>query len=337
MSLLFLAIPALVIVAFFAYVIKIWFDYKKVAVQTEGYAKIRGISFLSLAFMALTGVLSLSDKLLNSLLQKIGISALDLSQSPEYKWMLFAAFIVLALAVVFILKKETKAGITRAEIENNAQQTSGEMSGTFHGPVSITNNQDNSSSEKSPVNEKISNHFIDESKRKNKEIDELKEKLANSLSEEEKIHLSTKINQLQTELKNSEQEIKTLKEQLEKYSPDIEIVKKANELFKQKGIDAALAYLESINFDKLLKESKQHAKALLIKAGFYTIKNQHEKANKAFLQSIQLRRSFDNTNSYANFLFHQNKYIESIKQLIDILMSAIGLLTVLFLQINPSS
>ncbi len=267
----------IVILAFFAYSIKLWFDYKKVAVQSKGYAKTRSIYILFLAFTILMGILSLSDKLLNSLLAKIGISFLDLSQLSEYKWMMFAAFIVLAIVMVVIFKKGT--------INKNA-------------------------------NEKISDHLIEESKRKNKEIDVLKQQLANTFSSDERIHLSTKINLLQAELTSSEQEIKTLKEQLEKYSPDIEIVKKANDLLKQKGIDAALAYLESINFKRTLKASQQHAKALLIKAGFYSVKNQHTKADKAFLQSIQLHRSFDNTITYANYLFDQNQFPESIKQLL---------------------
>ena len=309
MSSLFIVL-AVVILAFFAYSIKLWFDYKKVAVQSKGYAKTSGIYFLLLAFMALTGILSLSDKLLNLLLTKIGIPALDLSQHTEYKWMMFAAFIVFAIAVVLILKKQTKA------VVNNAQQASGEMSGTFNGNVKITNIQNNSSNKHPPANEKVSDHLIAESQRKNKEIDRLKEQLENSLSDEERIHLSTKINRLKAELKAYEQEIKILKEQLEKYSLDIQIVKNTNGLLKRDGIDVALDYLESINFKNTLKVSQQHAKALLIKAGFYVVKNQHEKADKAFLQSIQLHRDFDNTTAYANYLLNQNKIIESIKQLL---------------------
>ena len=262
----------IVILAFFAYSIKLWFDYKKVAVQSKGYAKTRGIYFLLLAFMALTGGLSLSDKLLKSLLTEVGISVLDLSQYSDYKKIMFAAFIVFAIVLFVVLKKEL-------------------------------------------LNKNVSDHLIAESKRKNKGIDVLKEELASTFSTDERIHLSAKINQQQAELKTSEQKIKTLKEQLETYSPDIKIIKTANNLLKQKGIDEALAYLESQNFKKTLKESQQHAKALLIKAGFYSVKNQHEKANKAFLQSIQLHRSFDNTSTYANYLYDQNEFIESIKQL----------------------
>ena len=96
-----------VILAFFAYSIKLWFDYKKVAVQSKGYAKTRSIYILFLAFTVLMGILSFSDKLLNLLLTKIGISVLDLSQFSEYQWMMFAAFIVLAIAMVVIFKKGT--------------------------------------------------------------------------------------------------------------------------------------------------------------------------------------------------------------------------------------
>ena len=262
-----------VILVFFALIIMLWFNNKKVAVQSKGSAKTSGIYILYFAFMGLTGVLSLSDKLLNLLLTKIDLSVLDPSQPSAYKGMMFATFIVLAIVMLIILKKAS-------------------------------------------VNENVSDHLIEASQRKNKEIDVLKEKLANTFSEDERIHLSTKINQLQAALKSTEQAIKTLKEQLEKYSPDIEIVKEANNLLKQEGIDKALAYLESQNFKKTLKASQQHAKALLTKAVFYSVKNQYKKANKTFLRSIRLHRSVDNTITYANYLSDQNKIIECIKQLL---------------------
>ena len=191
-----------VILALSAHVITKWLDYRKVAVNAKGYAKTSGMYYLLLAFMALMGTLSLSDKffnsLLNAVLTKVGLPVLDLGQSSEYKWMIFAAFLGLVIAVVLLLKKET------------------------------TKNIDSS--------EKVSKQLVDELQRKNKEIDALKEKLANSPSEEERLHLSNKINQLQSALDIYKQEIKTLKEQLEKYSPDNKIVKKANEILKSQGI-----------------------------------------------------------------------------------------------------
>ena len=104
-----ISLAVLVGLAVFVYIIRLWFNYKKVAVKTKGYPITTGITFLFLAFMALTGILSLSDKLLNSLLTKIGIINLDISQSSEYRWMLITVFIILSLSVILILRKSTQS------------------------------------------------------------------------------------------------------------------------------------------------------------------------------------------------------------------------------------
>ncbi len=299
MNIGWIIVAVLIGMAFFAYIIKLWLEYKKVAVKTKGYPTTTGITFLFLAFLALTGILSLSDKLLNSLLLNIGIKYLDPNQSSDYKWMLFAAFIILSISVILILKNRTKS-----VNKNTVKQGVGSLA-TDNGDISLT--QHFHASNENSEHQKVTSHLVDENKRKNAEIDELKEKLKKSLSEEEKIHLSNKINQLEEEVKKSEKEKQELEERLEEYSQDVEIVSKANELYKHNGIDEALNYLEGINFDNVLKNSIEHAKALLIKADIYTIKNEHQKADDAYVKSIKFNRNFDNVITYSNYLRPQHK------------------------------
>ena len=310
MNLSYFAVLILVL-AFSAYVITKWLEYRKVAVNAPGYAKTTGIYFLLFAFIALTGILSLSDKLFNTLLNavltKVGLPVLELGQSSEFKWMLFAAFFGLVIAVVMLLKEgKGKAVVYNNKVSDNVVDGDVNITNITHPPIGykgvllitlivtvaiffIVKNQQNTSTDT-----KLNKYFIAELQRKNKEIDDLKEQLKNSHSEEEKLHISNKIKRLKS---------------------DLDSYKEVKGIFKSQGSDKALAYLETIDFDNTLKLAQQHAKALLIKARFYRLRNQHQKAEKAFSQSLKLQRGFDNTISYAIYLSNQNKFPESIQQL----------------------
>ncbi len=292
------------------YIVKLWFDYKKVAVNAKGYPKTVGMMYLLIAFMTFTGVLSLSDKLLNWLFSQLGVNLIDAEKLADNKLILFSAFVVLAIATVFILKKSTKTAKENLNI-NTVEKGVGSVT-TKEGPVNI---EQTFNSGQSP---EVSEHLIKEAERKNQEIDALKAKLKIAISPQEKLELSAKINELEAGKASLKEKIQTLEYRLKAYSDNVAVVKEANKRYQEKGIDVALDYLESIDFDKALQKHQQsaldNAKALLIKADLYTIKNKHSQADHAYQQSIQFKRTFDNTTAYASYLSKQNNFPEAIKQ-----------------------
>ncbi len=169
--------------------------------------------------------------------------------------------------------------------------------------------------EKAIDNTKQNNYFINELQKKNNEIDELKEKLENSLPEQEKLILSQQINNLENERDKFEEKVQNLEKKLSEYSNEVEIISEVNKILDSKGISEALEYLENINFEKDIKRSIDNAKALLIKANLYNIQNEDEKANQAYQDSISFNRNFDNSFEYANYLLNQFRNNDAIKQL----------------------
>ncbi len=100
-------IIVIIILVFLAFIAKKLFSYLKVAVNTKNYAKTKAMTLLFFAFMAITGILSISDRLLISLLDKLGFDISDISQVPQYRWMLILAFSLLAISFILILKIRT--------------------------------------------------------------------------------------------------------------------------------------------------------------------------------------------------------------------------------------
>ena len=161
-------------------------------------------------------------------------------------------------------------------------------------------------------NSRQNNYFVNELNRKNEEIDTLKEKL-NRASEDERLKLSYEIEALIEEKQKWEEKAKVLEERL--HESDIEVVKKVNEILNRDGIDEALAYLESIDYESHEMQSREYSKSLLIQADLYNMKNEHQKAKEAYLKSIQFHRTFSNSLDYVNYLSQQNSNLEALKQL----------------------
>jgi len=166
--------------------------------------------------------------------------------------------------------------------------------------------------EKAIDNTKTNNYFVQELTRKNEEIEHLREKL-DGISEDERLALSYEIERLTKEKEAWEEKAKVLQERLNE--SDIEIVKEVEEILNTQGIDEALAYLESIDFDHHEKKNREYAKALLIQADLYNMKNEHQKAKEHYEKSIRFYRTFSNSLDYANYLSQQNNDIDALKEL----------------------
>ena len=305
-ALLFTIVIAAIVLV---YVIKLFLDYRKVAVKTKGYPVIKGLTLLFLAFAAVVGAISLPDQLLMKFLAWVGLDPEWFDFFTKNRWYLLAAYTILAFAIIVVLKEYTKSlakpsalnyqqGVENIQVgrDNVAQQINFFQDQTNEAPIHIE-------------------YFIEELRRKNKEIDALREVLAESLSPNEKLSLSTQINQLQTEKTDYEQKTKALEKKLNAYSQDTEIVSKVSELLEADGFETALDYLQSIDFDAVMGKSVEYAKAALIQAELHVLNNQHAKADAAYLKSIALHRNFDNTLDYANYLFKQKEFPRSINQL----------------------
>jgi len=166
--------------------------------------------------------------------------------------------------------------------------------------------------EKAIDNTKTNNYFVQELTRKNEEIESLREKL-NGISEDERLALSYEIERLTQEKEAWEEKAKVLQERLNE--SDIEIVKEVEEILNTQGIDEVLAYLESIDFDHHEEKNREYAKALLIQADLYNMKNEHQKAKEHYEKSIRFYRTFSNSLDFVNYLFQQNMHKEAIREL----------------------
>ena len=88
-------IIGLIVVAVFIYLVKEWFDYKKVAVETKSYPQTLALLYLFLGFMAFMGISSLSSEVTAYLFSLVGMT------TPEhFEWEAMAAYIVFAVASV---------------------------------------------------------------------------------------------------------------------------------------------------------------------------------------------------------------------------------------------
>ena len=97
------------------YVIKLWLDYKKVAVNAPNYDKVTVITWLLIAFMAMTGIASISEQLTNYLFSLVGMEA-----PVHFAWKALFAYIIFVIATVLILnkgKKESGEQMKHIELE----------------------------------------------------------------------------------------------------------------------------------------------------------------------------------------------------------------------------
>lgn len=169
---------------------------------------------------------------------------------------------------------------------------------------------------KTPLTLQHVDFFTNEIERKNQEIDKLKAKLKESpLSNEERAALAKAVASLQIELDEKKSKISSLEEAMSK-AQDIKIVQKATGILNTQGIDEAIKYFESIDFEEHRRKSIEYSKALLVQAGLYAYKNDHEKAKATYQKSIEMDRNFDNIIAYVVYLAKQNIHKEAIAHLL---------------------
>ena len=96
-------IIGLLVLGTFIYIVKEWFAYKKVAVQTESYAKTQALLYLFLGFMVFTGVSSLSSEVSTYL-----FSLLGLTPPEHFQWKALVAYLVFAVVAVIISRGQSK-------------------------------------------------------------------------------------------------------------------------------------------------------------------------------------------------------------------------------------
>ncbi len=182
------------------------------------------------------------------------------------------------------------------------------------------NESDNANETTKALDNALASHmqndfFIDELKRRDSEIDRLKARLETGGSVEESLRLSQKITLLEDKKVVFELKIRDLEERLKAFRSEVVIIEKVEKILDSKGIDEALLYLESIDFDKARDKVIESAKAILIQADLYYMKDEYEKADEAYQRSIRFDRSFDNSLAYSNYLAKQNRHTDAIRQL----------------------
>ncbi|CAA6811977.1 MAG: Unknown protein [uncultured Sulfurovum sp.] len=158
-------------------------------------------------------------------------------------------------------------------------------------------------------------YFVRELERKNSEIDSLSIKLKNSFSENERINLSYKMEKLVADIEDWKKKAKELQARLNEYSSEVEIVENIEEILSSKGINEALNYLESIDFTRDEVRNEENAKALLIQADLYNLRNEYMKAEETYKKSIKFNRTFSNSLDFVNYLSKQNNVKEALRQL----------------------
>ena len=155
-------------------------------------------------------------------------------------------------------------------------------------------------------------------------IKQLKRELKRSVSLEEKIRISAKLNEAQKTLKRKDLEIKELEKFIE--NSNLKVVRTAAKILDEKGIEAALDYLKSKQVDAFEKNTQKNMKEL---AGKYTMQakllelsNKYDEAEKAYRKVLQYERDFDTLFAYASFLSRQNKHKKAIEQYESIVNSS---------------
>ena len=153
----------------------------------------------------------------------------------------------------------------------------------------------------------------------NKELTEIESQIvrvkqqqnAQDLSEQEAYALSSKLKSLK--------ESKRIKEDTLKWFGLLQtsISKKAQEVYNTKGVDEALAVLES---SKSEHEDEIFAKKNMLRAKLYVEKNDFKKAGKSYEKAIAIDASYVNMYDYALFLMKE-KYLTKAEKIFERLQS----------------
>lgn len=107
-------IIGLIILVTFIYIIKLWFEYKKVAVQTKTYAKTVALRYLFVGLIACVGVFSLSSEMTKYLFSLVGMVP-----PQHFQWKALAVYCVFVVATVMIVRNKTKSIVQKNTYGDN--------------------------------------------------------------------------------------------------------------------------------------------------------------------------------------------------------------------------
>ncbi len=157
------------------------------------------------------------------------------------------------------------------------------------------------------TNQKIQGHGVDFVQFSQKKSN-LKQKLKKATTDEEKIALWKKIEEVNKKLKEIEEIEKNIA------NPEDEIVKKGVEIYKEEGAKEALNFLNSQEIEKHEnKEVKALSERWRFKANMYRLENRYEEAKKIYEKVVTIDFSYSNVLEYAYFLYKQNSFKRAIE------------------------
>ena len=171
--------------------------------------------------------------------------------------------------------------------------------------------------EKAIDNTNTNNYFVVELQKKDQEIEGLKalQTQQTNISLKEKLYFSREINLLTKERNIYELKVKELESRLKNTDMETNTIEDVKRIMDIDGIEHAIRYLEKLNYDDIKKKNIEYARTLLIQADLYNIKNEYERADETYIQSISFNRTFMNTLAYISFLKQQNRFDDAINQL----------------------
>ena len=96
------------------YITKLWFEYKKVAVQTESYGLTQALFYLFVGSTACVGVFSLSSEVTKYLFSFVGMVP-----PQHFQWKALVVYFVFAIATVMIVRNNTKSLVQKNTYGDN--------------------------------------------------------------------------------------------------------------------------------------------------------------------------------------------------------------------------
>jgi len=165
------------------------------------------------------------------------------------------------------------------------------------------------------ITEGLSQKTVDNFIQKYKDtVSSLERQLRRTVSIEEKLKVSEKLNQAEAKLLKKEKEILSFKEFIE--NSNLKVVREITKIYENKGLDSVLAYFNSTKFNDFetntQKNTKELSGAYIFKAKVFELNNEYDKAKKAYSKALEYNETFETLTLYADFLNNQNYFDEAI-------------------------
>lgn len=179
--------------------------------------------------------------------------------------------------------------------------------------LSNTSNKNDSSA--TTINAGISKKTLDNLLQEYQDtVDLLENQLRRTVSIEEELRISAKLNIAKAELINKEQEISSLNEFIK--ISNSKVTRTVKILLEVDGIDGALAYLRGKGFKQFEENTKKNHKELasgyIITAKLLETKNKYDEAKEEYEKLVGLDRTIQNLFYYADFLRRQNYFNKAV-------------------------